>query len=1424
VRHPARACLAEVIVQDREGRQSRGSGYRVAPGWVLTAAHVVTDAARIALWLGIPARLSPDDGIGVNVSGIRFLPDLDLALVPLPGSVAAPADYIAPLFGQLDRDSDRQVPAVACGCPWFKLRPLPGADDVREVLYAKALIVGGSNLKTGTIAFPVTDTVPAEHPEPGRSPWEGMSGAAVFADSGHLIGVVGAHHPREGLNSLTVRPLVLPRDYSEMGRADALFGWRDVLSQVRQGSLPVVHQTESGAVAAGRAWWVAHTLAPGLLVGRQDELAWLSEFALDEDRCWLWLEGDAFAGKTSLLAWFSLYPPEDNDVVSCFMRVAGSNNTAGRVLDVVNRQLAELAGRNDYSPAAAPEDLTFDLEALLTAAAAATRQRNRRILVVLDGLDEYSQTDDWPPDSWLPATLPPGVSVVVSSRSGLSANVPDGHPLRRHMRTLPPSRVAQEVQRLAKKELKTADPAGLLSQILACLAACGGSINLSDLHVWPGRRGRQLREYLPDDLRMTVQHSLHRSIRTIQNAEDPAEWRLTFSHASLLDAAETMFAASLPLLRHELFGWAQEHAQRAWPPDTPAYLLVDYPALLARLQDHGKLLFLALDQRRHDRLLIRTGTYRQAFDEIRIVQSLLSREEIQDLGTLGSLALRRDSLKNLAMNTPDALPALWARLGQPERARALTVGMSSAGNAERHLTALLAALLENQEFVVAHAVAADIEDAERRATALAEVAEAAGRNGDPGFAEPILAEAEQAILALPGSRARALVALARGAAAIGDDPRARRLLEDAAAIVTEPGSSRGYYFGPDPATVATVVAGFIVVGALRDAETLARHIPDRGSEKVKVPSLIDLARAWIDQNAPDDGVRLAEQAERIVESTYYGVDRAPALAHVAEIYAAAGQHDRADTVAGRAVQYARIDPRTPGEVRLLAEIGAILSRLGKQGDATELFSAARRSAQALDPQHQYLALIDIAEGLLSGGRSGEAITAADLAAQAASPYPARARPIPLTAIGEVMRRAGATQRARRLAEEAGSLALVSPKPDPAQTSLPFVRALLAAGHTAPAERLANGFKDFRNKAVGLANVACAVVAAGDRDHGARLAHAARQAAEAGIQSLDNRSLNNRDFADVAEALVVVGEFDSAESLAAAFPAGFPTDGMASWVLSALAGALARRGEHQRALNVIRDIKDVYPRAAAQLTLVHALVGAGDYSGARRIATRIRDEQRKAEALVAIAPALARIGQYERAQKLLESTEEHHRVLGLVAVASAITENGDRALAKRLLKTAGEVQPTISNEFWAIRCLADRSAAYAMIGEPEGASRLAEEAVHRASCVDLWSLRGELLTAAACTFIKLSAWGRVNQLGDDLVAAAKTDRSGAAAPALADMAEAFARHEPLRQLCRRLVAQAWLTGSWEIPLMAVARMEPDVLTQFLPAEYRPDTAT
>ena len=55
-----------------------------------------------------------------------------------------------------------------------------------------------------------------------------------------------------------------------------------------------------------------------MLIGRQDELAALSDFAVS-DLPWRWIQGDAFAGKSALLAWFTLHPPNHVAMAACFL-------------------------------------------------------------------------------------------------------------------------------------------------------------------------------------------------------------------------------------------------------------------------------------------------------------------------------------------------------------------------------------------------------------------------------------------------------------------------------------------------------------------------------------------------------------------------------------------------------------------------------------------------------------------------------------------------------------------------------------------------------------------------------------------------------------------------------------------------------------------------------------------------------------------------------------------------------------------------------------------------------------------------------------------------------------------------------------------------------------------------------------------------
>src|SRR5215467_12123875 len=96
--HPARVRVAEVIVSRAGKENTRGSGYLVSPGWVLTAHHVVKDAASVRVWLGAPPELVSEEGVSVDAGRMLTVPAADLALLPLGGQAGAPSCEPA-LFG-----------------------------------------------------------------------------------------------------------------------------------------------------------------------------------------------------------------------------------------------------------------------------------------------------------------------------------------------------------------------------------------------------------------------------------------------------------------------------------------------------------------------------------------------------------------------------------------------------------------------------------------------------------------------------------------------------------------------------------------------------------------------------------------------------------------------------------------------------------------------------------------------------------------------------------------------------------------------------------------------------------------------------------------------------------------------------------------------------------------------------------------------------------------------------------------------------------------------------------------------------------------------------------------------------------------------------------------------------------------------------
>ena len=176
--------VAQIAVERGAGHEgSRGSGYLIASGRVLTAAHVIAGASVVRVRLD----LGQDTEIDVQAESWWADPaeheGTDLAVIAIPEDATEGRGVQPTRFGRIS-DCSAVLTVDAFGFPLFKLRDhLSGVGQhkvFRDFEQAGGHAPVAANRRQGTLAIYLDDPPPSQPSPGGPSPWEGMSGGSCL--------------------------------------------------------------------------------------------------------------------------------------------------------------------------------------------------------------------------------------------------------------------------------------------------------------------------------------------------------------------------------------------------------------------------------------------------------------------------------------------------------------------------------------------------------------------------------------------------------------------------------------------------------------------------------------------------------------------------------------------------------------------------------------------------------------------------------------------------------------------------------------------------------------------------------------------------------------------------------------------------------------------------------------------------------------------------------------------------------------------------------------------------------------------------------------------------------------------------------------------------------------------------------------------
>jgi hypothetical protein len=982
---------------------------------------------------------------------------------------------------------------------------------------------------------------------------------------------------------------------------------------------------------------------PDGLVGRELETAQLAQFCRGAES-YLWLAGVPWAGKTALLAAFVLNPPDGIDVLSFFVTSGTSRDADGDAfIDAIMNQLADLLGESNALPSEPRERETTRRQLLSLAADRAERQ-GRRLLLVVDGLDE-DRADGGARGapsvaSLLPADSRPGLQVIVAARTGyqIPPDVRGNHPLRNCRRIeIATSPSAKLQQAAAEQEFSSLLADDNRRELLAFLAAARGGLSKQDLAALTGMAPFAISEAFRGVASRTV---------VVDSSFDYDPGGYVFAHEQLLEAAEAAFgSAQMEERRSLLENWADKYKEAGWPSETPHYLLANYGLLLADPKRAPAMVLLATDSLRHERMLDMINGHASALREIDAASQLLLGDRPEDLRSALRVAMERHEVA-VGHMVSFSISKTWAAVGHAGRAEALARSAGNPRDVMRALVALAVALTRYGNYQLAEKILGTTGHAEWADAAVARMARESARLGDVAATARLAGRVVRAPFA-----DRAFAALIGVAADKGAFDWAERLLHNevtdpriraqaVAAIVAAHARSGDTEIALDRAKSETERA--VRVAAL---EALARVTESRRDlamfevavGEIDVPAIVDSCRAEsVAVIYASDGLEAAEALIATLRNR-----RAKDRGWVQLALGLA--RDRRLTEAREAVANVVLAP-TEAAITLAKAIA----------ESRDFENAERMAKDIHKPEgraHGLGAIAQIAATL------GEFDRAEYLARQIAKP---EGTAVSLAAIARVSYRSGSPDRAYELAAAAEKLYRDRGKVLRVSRALQAIATALAAiGDVSRSVKLFDLITEQGDRDIVAEYLAPELIRAGLHDNAeslvATIGSNRRKRSAIGASAIAYAQVGKRSHCDglikrlagtpqgvvtmsrVAEWLAATGDLSAARDLSrlAAENLDDLAMGRADNVVVSVARALASCANVENALTLARGAEDSHVRQAAVGEVAAVLADASYIQEAKMLVPELSEIELRNGVLIRLIKATIAVGQLSAAYSLLE---------------------------------------------------------------------------------------------------------------------------------------------------------------------------------------------